>query len=95
MASKTRNISQKDKIVLKYARQKYLERCSLYIPIVFFFNITEYIECDSCPCQNGAYCVDGISMYECMCPDGFNGTHCDHSKHITFLLPSANEAAGR
>lgn len=34
---------------------------------------TNWDECWSAPCLNGATCIDGVAQYNCSCPDGFNG----------------------
>ena len=47
--------------------------------------VTEIEECLSCPCQNGATCVDRIDEYACACPLGYNGTHCEDGKRTTIL----------
>ncbi|XP_055984843.1 fibulin-7 [Sorex fumeus] len=35
-------------------------------------------ECSSQPCQNGGTCVEGISQYKCICPQGRTGSRCQH-----------------
>ena len=37
-------------------------------------------ECASNPCQNGATCEEYLLGYECICPPGYNGTHCEQGK---------------
>lgn len=34
---------------------------------------TNWDECWSSPCQNGATCIDGVAQYNCSCPEGFVG----------------------
>lgn len=41
---------------------------------------TDIDECVSAPCQNKGVCVDGINVYTCKCPPGFNGINCHNSK---------------
>uniref|UniRef100_A0A8C6M2C5 Delta-like protein n=1 Tax=Nothobranchius furzeri TaxID=105023 RepID=A0A8C6M2C5_NOTFU len=31
-------------------------------------------DCASSPCKNGGTCIDGINSFECVCPDGWEGT---------------------
>ena len=42
-------------------------------------------ECDSSPCQHGE-CRDGDNMYECVCHDGWTGTHCDCRKCLAIAF---------
>lgn len=37
---------------------------------------TNWDECWSSPCQNGAVCIDGVAHYNCSCPEGFAGQYC-------------------
>jgi hypothetical protein len=34
-------------------------------------------ECLSNPCQNGGTCQDHLAYYNCSCPMGYAGTHCE------------------
>lgn len=36
---------------------------------------TNWDECWSSPCQNGAVCIDGVAHYNCSCPEGFAGNY--------------------
>jgi len=38
--------------------------------------VTEYNNCYSNPCLNGARCVDGNGTYKCNCPAEYSGTNC-------------------
>uniref|UniRef100_A0A4W5PDP5 Delta-like protein n=1 Tax=Hucho hucho TaxID=62062 RepID=A0A4W5PDP5_9TELE len=40
-------------------------------PIPYYVN-----DCVSSPCKNGGTCIDGISSFQCFCPDGWEGTLC-------------------
>ena len=48
----------------------------------FCLYITEVNDCSSHPCQNGGSCCDKGDRYECKCPDGYSGTHCETGKII-------------
>ena len=43
-------------------------------------------ECSSSPCQNGAACVDGVNLYTCTCPPGYEGAQCETSKRHSLAL---------
>ena len=37
------------------------------------------INIDDCvinPCHNGGTCIDGISSFTCLCPEGYNDATC-------------------
>ena len=63
-------VTCEEKIVYTYHNKK----CSHFV--------TEIEECLSCPCQNGGTCIDRINEYLCICPFGYNGTHCENGKRI-------------
>lgn len=41
-------------------------------------------DCESGPCQNGGTCIDKVSLYQCICAEGWEGPNCDNSKLIFF-----------
>ena len=43
-------------------------------------------ECIPDPCQNGGSCTDVVNDYNCTCVLGFNGTNCENSTSITYLV---------
>uniref|UniRef100_A0A671ME83 Delta-like protein n=1 Tax=Sinocyclocheilus anshuiensis TaxID=1608454 RepID=A0A671ME83_9TELE len=43
-------------------------------------------DCVSNPCRNGGTCIDGISSFQCFCPDGWEGDLCDLSDILPFSL---------
>ncbi|XP_031566184.1 fibropellin-1-like [Actinia tenebrosa] len=45
-------------------------------------------DCSSHPCQNGGSCCDKGDHYDCTCPDGFSGKHCE-TKPISPSSPSS------
>ena len=52
-----------------------------------FIYITEIDECTSSPCVNGGSCEDGVNLFICHCPDGYDGATCGNSK-LNFLVGS-------
>uniref|UniRef100_A0A7N6AB15 Delta-like protein n=1 Tax=Anabas testudineus TaxID=64144 RepID=A0A7N6AB15_ANATE len=34
-------------------------------------------DCESNPCRNGGTCIDKVSVYQCICGDGWEGVHCE------------------
>ncbi|MEQ2187188.1 hypothetical protein GOODEAATRI_002029 [Goodea atripinnis] len=37
-------------------------------------------DCESNPCRNGGTCIDKVSVYQCICADGWEGDHCEISE---------------
>uniref|UniRef100_A0A8C9SXT2 Delta-like protein n=1 Tax=Scleropages formosus TaxID=113540 RepID=A0A8C9SXT2_SCLFO len=37
-------------------------------------------DCESNPCRNGGTCIDRVSVYQCICSDGWEGVHCETSE---------------
>ena len=50
------------------------------------YDVSEIIECASCPCNNGGYCLEDIGYYECVCKEGYNGTECDTGSPHCFIF---------
>lgn len=38
-------------------------------------------DCESNPCHNGGTCIDKVSVYQCICGDGWEGDHCEISEY--------------
>ncbi len=61
---------------------------------------TDWDECWSGPCLNGATCVDQIADFNCTCPSGFSGKHTTPPQgrppapmsSMLFLIPSVERA---
>lgn len=50
---------------------------------VFFFLFCfspDINDCESNPCRNGGTCIDKVSVYQCICADGWEGDHCEISE---------------
>lgn len=37
----------------------------------------EINECESNPCLNYGYCIDGLDSFTCQCPEGYLGPICE------------------
>lgn len=66
-------------------------RVSLNIVLIKKFTHCKFFsdvdECINRPCENGGTCVNLPGNYECICPRGFSGPHCEKGQwHIIFLL---------
>ncbi len=53
-------------------------RHASYTKVCIFLEINE---CESTPCSNGGTCINLINGYHCICPSGFNYTHCQNGLH--------------
>ncbi len=47
---------------------------------MFYIDYPDVNDCVSNPCRNGGTCIDGISSFQCFCPDGWEGDLCDLSE---------------
>lgn len=47
---------------------------------LLFYFAADY--CFSDPCQNGGSCQLLQDRYECLCPGGYLGLHCENSKRV-------------
>lgn len=47
---------------------------------------TDIDDCIPVPCQNNGTCTDLVNDYHCDCVLGFNGTDCENSRHLNFIL---------
>ncbi|PWA26071.1 hypothetical protein CCH79_00001470 [Gambusia affinis] len=43
-------------------------------------------DCESNPCHNGGTCIDKVSVYQCICADGWEGDHCEISESCRRLI---------
>ena len=50
--------------------------------------MTDYDDCSSKPCMNGATCHDSVDSYTCQCQSGYRGGNCETGKRnsSTYLL---------
>lgn len=44
-------------------------------------SVSDIDECESSPCLNNGICGDLVDGYRCSCLPGYEGTHCELSKH--------------
>ena len=44
-------------------------------------------DCDPNPCRYDGECIDGIANYTCNCLNGTQGSNCEISKYMKWLLP--------
>lgn len=52
----------------------------------FFRFIADINDCESNPCRNGGTCIDKVSVYQCICGDGWEGDHCEISEWELLVL---------
>ena len=52
-----------------------------------------YIGCESSPCLNGATCTQLTDSYQCTCPAGYTGTHCEQG--IIFIVVFLDPLLGK
>jgi len=43
---------------------------------------TDFLECDSSPCLNGAICTELVNGYTCVCALGYTDDHCQTGKYL-------------
>ena len=39
--------------------------------------VSDIVECESSPCQNGGSCTDGVNQYSCSCSPRYESTNCN------------------
>ena len=61
------------------------DRMLLYVLFLLIF-ISDIDDCESNPCQNGATCQDGIGLYSCSCPTGYDGDQCQMGEDIIMQI---------
>ena len=49
-------------------------------------------ECENEPCQNGGTCNDLNAGYNCTCPAGYSGSHCEEDVNECVDTPCENGA---
>lgn len=48
--------------------------------VAFYDFISDFDECHSNPCRNGATCVDGFNTFRCLCLPSYVGALCEQGK---------------
>lgn len=50
---------------------------------MLYIDYPDINDCVSNPCRNGGTCIDGISSFQCFCPDGWEGDLCNLSECLS------------
>ena len=61
----------------KHSSKLHIPQSNSYLSVGYYCEIA-LNPCDSSPCVHG-YCVNYHHSYECICQDGWNGTHCNEN----------------
>lgn len=48
--------------------------------MAFYDFVSDFDECHSNPCRNGATCVDGFNTFRCLCLPSYVGALCEQGK---------------